>query len=356
MSRVFPADKENNQWIVRMSVGKKLMKSTDVNNQQRKLSIHKTSPKKKQMTEKWKEDLLDFIVESKKQVDTEARNAIEMVEKWQQDTCARLDIVQQHICDTSHEITRPLPESLFQAMDLHMMSTSPVPTEISHFKSSSNQTAVNNSSKNNVSTKPFDGKTVNSPDKSSNRPVEPVKSMPILVEETSDDDNLEAFLKKPMGTKPVEKLFGKKIVKRRQSDTHYSPLNETFDFPVRKKSSTFHSSVLAQMFNSPPKIMLDVSNEPPKDAETEKLQSTISSNSSKPLAVANKDKRHETQLNGKQNTWSSNSMDKEKSALFQKFLETKKKVEERAAMKAQHEATNLVVVNGENSSQTQPNQ
>lgn len=333
MSRVFPADKENNKWIVRMSMGKRITSSTVVHsNQQRNLSIRKTSPKKKQSTEKWKEEILNFIGETKKQVDKEARNAIEMVEKWQLDTCARLDIVQQHVFSTSHEIILPLRESLFQIVDYQVTPISLVQTEINHSEKPVDQAVVNNSSENNASTKASDGKTVICPEKSSNRPVEPVKSMPILTDETNADDNLETL--KPQ---KVEKLVGKKIEKRRQSDTHYSPLNEIFDVPVRKKSNAFHSSVLAMSNRSP-------NEQPqPKKIRTEEVQLATSSKSPKPLAVLDKDKKVDNNSNGKQNK------NPEKSAIFQKFLETKKLVEEREKMKAQQ-----VVANGENAIQSTP--
>lgn len=40
---------------------------------------------------------MKFIGESKQQIDIGARSTIELVEKWQRDTCDRFDMIQQHI-------------------------------------------------------------------------------------------------------------------------------------------------------------------------------------------------------------------------------------------------------------------
>lgn len=51
MSQVFPTDNDNEKWAVKISTGKRLMRSTHSEPPTRKLSIQKTTPKKKQSAE-----------------------------------------------------------------------------------------------------------------------------------------------------------------------------------------------------------------------------------------------------------------------------------------------------------------
>lgn len=56
--------------------------------------------------QKWKEGLVNFIVESKRQLSLDARDTIKKVEQWQRQSCAMFDMVQQQILqnhDDRHE-------------------------------------------------------------------------------------------------------------------------------------------------------------------------------------------------------------------------------------------------------------
>lgn len=45
----------------------------------------------------WYQELTSFIAQSKQIVDGEARRTADVVEKWQQDTCAKFDVIEQYI-------------------------------------------------------------------------------------------------------------------------------------------------------------------------------------------------------------------------------------------------------------------
>lgn len=116
MARVSPS--ENEKWTVRMSIGKKKSNLLPTKTPTRRVEIKKMPLVKKHSTEvmtqikidkmnkyinscfikqKWKETMVNFIIESRKQIDCEARNAIKMIEKWQQNTCVQFDNIKNHI-------------------------------------------------------------------------------------------------------------------------------------------------------------------------------------------------------------------------------------------------------------------
>lgn len=54
-----------------------------------------------------------MIKESKTQVDSKARNFIKMIENWQQEQCARFDMIQQHVLKMpNHELENTSPEKV----------------------------------------------------------------------------------------------------------------------------------------------------------------------------------------------------------------------------------------------------
>lgn len=69
-----------------------------------------------------------------------------------------------------------------------------------------------------------------------------VFSIVIQTEEIESDDSLKVFMKKPMGLTPEA------VLKSRQSDLALAPSSSPF--PMRKKSMTAHSSVIAIMNKS----------------------------------------------------------------------------------------------------------
>lgn len=114
------------------------------------------------------------------------------------DTCARFDVILQHISEACHEVTLPSlspiptiplalppqsssvlsssPSATREIGDLHVASISPVPTKTINSQNTVAKTVVNNPTEKST---PRTGKADNSSKRSTRQLTEPVKSVPV---------------------------------------------------------------------------------------------------------------------------------------------------------------------------------